>query len=789
MSGAAGVRRPVVLAALMVVFAGAVPGLAWGDSSPGAAASAAGVSSGQNAIAVLAQSPWVTPGQTFQLRLQISAADTSADKLSIQVFSRLTTRTDFENATAGHVPGFVRYAQAEPLSQLPVDPLGGFDVSIPVDPSQPPPAGSLPAFSAPSGSGVLPLQVSLADQNGAPLGKPLTTFLVFAAGDPSVTSFPRLSVGLVIPVNAPPNVGPEGQLQPVTTDNSTRLSQVAQALGAHTDVPASLAVSPQTLDSLASGTAADKATLATISSLARSSDQMLPETYAPVSMNDMFSAGLGAEFAQQMDVGASTMGKVFGSRPDTGAWVVNGPVDPATLGALTGLGMNNLVVPDSDLSPLPASSRQTTFALPTKLSSPDKGGTTVNVYAADPALSADFTTDGGSVLAATRLLAELSMIQVETPGLPRGVAVLPPAKWSADRTFVDTLLSGLSGHPLLQAVTVSGLFQQVKSSQVQRNLSNSNNGTNASNSSASNGASAGSGSGPPSSGDGSGAVVGGSAGNGGQSGGGSNQVGTSPPAPAGLSTDAASIKKQRQAVDALQGLLPPDTPGFTTLVTEIQNQLLVAESSAISESQRKALLAAVNREASRELDNVKLPGSSSITLTATKGQIPLTILSAGGAKAKVELRLSSQRLIFRPFDPGSGHCTVPTPTSETCELTLVGQNTTIKVPVETRSSGVFPLDVSLYSAGGVRLLALNRDTVRSTAVSNVGVILIVLAVASLGIWWARDLRHGRRARKLVPPPTFDEPQLSDDPVVREFFDNPPPGYRREDDSPSPTTRT
>ena len=780
-------RRPAALAALVLVFAGAVPGLAWGDSGPRPAASDAGVLTGQNKITVLAQSPWVTAGQTFQLRLQISAPDPSTDKLSIQTFSRLTTRTDFQNAMAGHVPGSVRYAPVEPLSQLPVDPLGGVDVSIPVDPSQPPPAGSLPAFSAVAGSGVFPLQVSLADANGAPLGKPLTTFLVYAAGDPSVTSFPRLSVGLVIPFAAPPNVGSVGQLQPVATDSSTRLSQLAQALGAHTDVPVSVAASPQTLDALTSGTATDKATVAAIASLGRSSDQVLPQTYAPVSMDDMLSSGLGAEFSQQVGVGASTLGKVFGSRPDAGAWVVNGPVDPATLGAVTGLGMNKLVVPDSDLSPLPASSRQTTFALPTKLSSSDKIGTNINVYAADPALSADFNSNGGSVLAATRLLAELSMIQVETPGLTRGVAVVPPARWTADTTFVDTLLAGLSGHPLLQSVTVSGLFDQVKSSQVQRSLSASSNSASGASAGSGSGASL-SGGGSSSGGSSSGGAGGDTAGNSGESKAGSNQFGTSTPAPAGLSTDARSIKAARRAVDAIQGLLPPDTPGVTTLVSEIQTQLLVAESNAVSESQRQILIAAVNRETTRELNGVTLPGSSSITLTATKGQIPLTILSAGGVKAKVELRLSSQRLIFRPFDPGNGHCTVPTPTSETCELTLAGQNTTIKVPVETRSSGVFPLDVSLFSSGGFRL-AVNRDTVRSTAVSNVGVILIVLAVASLAIWWARDLRHGRRARKLVPPPTFDEPQLSDDPVVREFFENPPPGYRREEDSPPARPRS
>jgi hypothetical protein len=785
-------------AALIVAAGGAAPPVAWGDNIPRPSVGSAADVSGQDPITVLAQSPWVVSGQNFQVRLRIGAGDPASDKLSVQAFSRLTTRSDFQNAMAGHVSSYARYSLVEQVSQLPTDPQGGVDVNIPINPSQPLAPGSLPAFNAVGGSGVFPLQLTLSDANGAPLGTPLTTFLVYAAGDPSATGFPRLSVATVIPIAAQPDVGPQGQLEPVSESNSSRLSQLAGGLGGHADVAVSLAASPQTLEALASGTTTDKATVAAIAALARTSDQVLPQTYVPVSLDDMLGAGLGSEIGQQVGTGESTLAKVFGSQPATASWVVNGPVDTASLGALSGLGMNRLVVPDADLSPLPLSSRQTTFALPTKLSPPDKGGAPLNVYASDPALSSDFSSGGGSVLAATRLLAELSMIQVETPGVTRGVAAVPPARWTADPTFVETLTAGLSGHPLLQAVTVNGLFQAVKSSsQVQRSLSTPGN-SNAGSGGLSGGSGSGSGAGGLSNGSGSSDSSGGVQASGGGIGSGSaggsqagapqaggSQAGGSFGSSPGLSAgDADKIRSVRRSVDALQALLPGDQPAITATATEIQNQLLVAESNEISGGQRAALLSAVKLEATRQLQSVTLPGSSSITLTATKGQIPLTILSAGGARAKVELRLSSQRLIFRPFDPGNGHCSVPTPTSEICQLVLSGENTTLKVPVETRSSGVFPLDVSLWTPGGGHMLAVDRDTVRSTAVSNVGVILIVLAVASLAIWWGRDLRHGRRARKLVPPPVFDEPQLSDDPVVRDFFENPPPGYRKHGDSPA-----
>jgi hypothetical protein len=138
----------------------------------------------------------------------------------------------------------------------------------------------------------------------------------------------------------------------------------------------------------------------------------------------------------------------------------------------------------------------------------------------------------------------------------------------------------------------------------------------------------------------------------------------------------------------------------------------------------------------------------------------------------VRLVLKSQKLLFESFVPPNGSCEVFNQTSESCTLNLVSRNTTLKVPVQSRSPGAFQLTVSLYSPNGAWLLAQNKDTVRSTAISNVGIILIVVTLLSLAIWWVRDLRHGRRARKLVPSPIATEDD--NDPVVDAFFAHPPP---------------
>lgn len=716
--------------------------------------------SSKTPVVIESQSPWVTSGQDFQMRVRLTGGDPGTDKIVVQAFNRLTTRSDFQAALTGRVPGSPHYgAVVVPVSQLQADSQGGYDIDIPVNPTGTAPSqgpGTFPPFSAVGGSGVFPLQVGLYTSSGIQEGRSVTTFLVYGAGQGSATGFPKLNVAVVLPVHAPPTVGSHGEIQAVNPTESARLQQLVAAMLAHQEVPVSIAAVPQTVDALSAGTAADHATVSGLTSLARAGvDEFLPAAYTRVSVGELLGAGLNGELTAQLSQGASSLKKALGATPSQ-TWVFDGPVDQATISAVLSRGAAHLIVPDGDLTQLPNAARQTTFALPTRLSGVGRGAGPP-LYAADPLLTADFNGSGGAVLAADHLLAELAMIQLETPGITRGVAVVPPPRWNADPQFVATLLAGLSGHPLLEAVTASGLFTAVKMTTVQRGL-------------------AGSSSGGSSGGGGSGAAPAG----GGSSGSPGSTKGTAPaglslagPGGTGLSGDADRIREARRRVDAFQAVLSDQSTA-----EQLSKALLVAESTDVSAAQRRAILDAVISGSAGVLNQVTLPRSSSITLTSRRGQIPLTILSAGGLKAKVQLQLSSQRLIFRPFSPPGGACRVPTPTTEICDLVVTGQNTTLKVPVEARSSGVFPLDVSLWTPGGGIRLAKEQNTVRSTAVSGVGVILIILAVLSLGLWWGRDLRHGRRARRLVPaPPGPDEPELRlDDPVVREFFANPPPGY-------------
>jgi hypothetical protein len=176
------------------------------------------------------------------------------------------------------------------------------------------------------------------------------------------------------------------------------------------------------------------------------------------------------------------------------------------------------------------------------------------------------------------------------------------------------------------------------------------------------------------------------------------------------------------------------------------------------------MIGAVLRTAESELSKVKLPPSISITLTSRQGRLPLTLLSSAATPVKVLLTLTSEQLSFVVAHFGSvGWCHPIGPGSEDCQLTLSRSTTTLQVPVIVRTSGAFPLALELATPSGSEEIAAGTDTVRSTAISDVGLVLMVSAALFLAVWWARNARHGRRARRLVPRPGDDD---ANDPDVQ-----------------------
>lgn len=703
--------RRLVPAALVLVALVWPSGAARADSTPTSAAS--------SNVVLLSQTPWLQGHGDFHLAVSLPGA-ASSDEVQVTVYYQLITRTAFDGAAGGHVGEGYFYQHAAPLAGLGSDGSGGVGVDLPVN--QAPVAGAPFPMVQIGETGVFPVQVQVVTRAGVAVGTPLTTFIVFAMQTASAGTLKPLPVALIVPVSSPPVASAAGGLGTPGPAETARLAQLGQVLNADSSVAADIMADPLTLDELAAGNSpADRDALAEYRGATVGGPfELLPAPYSPVPLGTLQDQ-LPGEVGRQLTTGAATLHSVFAVSPDQSTWVVDGPLDSAALGVLVAHHARQIIVPNADLAPL-SGEIQITFAGATYLY---YGGTQIRVIAADSTLMAAFVRPEPPVLAANELLAEMAMIYTEAPNAisQRGLALLPPAGWSASPAFVQTMLAGLQGNPLVSAVTASQLFAAIGSPESDRELS-------------------------------------------------ANQA-SSPDLP-----QVGRIAGDRRRIDDLGRVL-----GRSAELSSLDKQLLLAESPGLSGTGRERVLAAIEKETGQVQHAVSLPPASSITLTSTKGQIPLTILTTANLHPRIQLELRSQRLIFRAFHPKEGRCTVVTETKEICLLSITSQNTTLNVPVETRSSGVFPIDVWLEVPGTGQALAHDQDTVRSTAVSGVAVIVIVVALAGLVLWWGRDLRRGRRPKGMVPSPIAD----SGPPVVDLGGSVTPMSPSRAGTGPSPTT--
>jgi hypothetical protein len=195
---------------------------------------------------------------------------------------------------------------------------------------------------------------------------------------------------------------------------------------------------------------------------------------------------------------------------------------------------------------------------------------------------------------------------------------------------------------------------------------------------------------------------------------------------------ASRIRDDRGRIEAIGSTLPVNSPEYDAL----DRRLLTAESADLTSATRADRLASLERGMQRMVDAVLVPRSRTLTLTAREGEVPLTFQNRSDDTLTVLVRLDSDRL------------EVPDGTERS--LVLPPRNTTMRVRVRARTSGAFPLRVTLVSPQGGLALASSRFTVRSTAASGVGVALSAGAGLFLLLWWARHLVRGRRARRLVP---------------------------------------
>ncbi len=677
------------------------------SSRTGALRPAAAVARGPDALRLLAQTPAVGPKTTvFRLRLQVTARSPSTEALGFTAYGALTARSQFQAARDGTAltPFIYQLPQPVALSKLPRDRAGGVDLDIPVNT-----AGGLPV----SATGVYPVQVFL-ESYGALVGKPLTTFLVYAGAD--AAGYHRLEVATVVDLGgdgtpaARPGRGGAAAASLSAQTVSPRVIEADASVLATERVPATLQVSPAEVAAMAGGSAPERSAVSDLRSALGSGDELLPATSVPTDTGALVSAGLEPDLQSLLLQGSTSLAGTLGTAPALSTWVSVSDLAPSTVGALGRAGVQQLVLPGDNLSVPPSDTLGLTFGQPAKLAA---AGSSFSVVGSDPELAGQLqraTTRGQTALVVNQLLAELAMIDLERPGDLRGVVLMAPPGTVLGPDVLLTLLAGLEHDPLLKAVTVDGEFDSVPlAAQGGQTLTR-------------------------------------------------HLVGARQP-------EALAGVGLLQAAEREVGAYSEVFGRRSGLFASFSQRLLESLSSSLSPAQRSTSIAAVLRSASAQLDKVRLPTPEPITLTSLNGQLPLTLLSSAVGAARVTLVLSSEELSFVQRRYPEGECRPTGPGSAECALTLTHASTVFEVPISVRTPGVFQLLLQLETRSGAVVLATSTQTVRSTAFPDVGLVVIIAAALFLLVWWLRNARHGRRARQLVPRPVDDDDTDDTQPAV------------------------
>jgi Family of unknown function (DUF6049) len=624
-------------------------------------------------LRLVSQTAWVTPGAAFDLVLQ-AHVDGPADQVLVYVDVYTALGSRSEFARS-LTTGWDGFLLSRPVRGVP---LSSFTPDRSGDVHVSLPTGALVNELHLGNPGVYPVAVTLRTSG---IETPIARLMTHLIATPPTVAH-KLDVAWVVPVHAPPpDPAVPGSVLPA--DQTASQTALVDALASHTKVPLTLDATPDTLAALA------RTDPATVNRLGQALDgrEVLASTWVPTPIPSMLADGLSNEVSLSLTRGTDALTAELGTQVTGRSWVQQGPVNQATLSWLRGVQFDRVVLPEGDLGPNPDPQGRTTVR-PFEVAGADQ--TLVRAAVADGALSDHFVNQPDPVLAAHQLLADLAQIYGDAPNDPetRGVIVVPPTSWTPDAGFLNAFLGALETSPVLAGVQVDTFFNDV----------------------------------PAASGRDGGPLI--------------RPVvsddGTIRSVATGLLADAQrTARAQLQSV----GLLLPTSDA--TVYPRLERMLLEIPSTDLTPIRRALGLDALARAVQAVLGQVQLPSTRTITLTARKGHLPVSVVSLSDEPLQVLLQVESDKLKFA----GSG-----TANTASFPLTLhKGNNPIIDLTVEARTSGAFPLHLTVLTPDGAMVVARTTFTVQSTALSGVGVFLSVGAGLFLVVWWSRHAWKARRA--------------------------------------------
>lgn len=229
-----------------------------------------------------------------------------------------------------------------------------------------------------------------------------------------------------------------------------------------------------------------------------------------------------------------------------------------------------------------------------------------------------------------------------------------------------------------------------------------------------------------------------------------------PPAPSGavlspaaqpeLGTYPLTYQRAASSLASYQSMVG----GRTELINPYELTLTVSAAQDLALAQRRDDAASVTDELQVPFTAIHTPDKDKVTLGSDDATFPLPIDSSLDYDVKVVIELE-------------GNDRVTFPDSRVEQLLKPG-STEVPIRVKTRAAGDTPVRITVRSPDDGVILSESQYTIRSTAVSGVGIVLTVGAALFLAVWWGRHWRRARAARRAeaeagteVPTPDPESP--------------------------------
>lgn len=560
-----------------------------------------------------------------------------------------------------------------------------------------------------SGNGVYVLQVTATGRVGGDATRQLATLTTFLPYLPDAKQYQPTRLTWLWPLATTPSRDAHGVFLP-SSSNAELLpgGRLADLTAAPGRIPVTWMVDPELLESAQAlgldherqdgrGTTAADPDPAAARWLADLKAQLAPRErpvaalpYADPDVAALTHHGEPDELIRAVERSKAATGSILGRESDTTvAWPPDGFADVETLGALRRAGAKTVVLSSAAL----LLARERTYT-PTGRSQVDAQGARLEVLVADQALtdtlSVDLAAPGAAALAAQRFLAETALITLERPNEARTILVAPPRRWAPPVGWSANLLATTEGTPWVRTVGLSALSKtRVPAEYAGAGL-------------------------------------------------------TYPQAAADAELAAAQVDRMEQISETSTGLIQifarpgleptcrPLVPGaacytgalFATVSSAWRNNRSAGRSYAVQATDR----------ISADIDQVSVIGRDLVTLSSTRGTIPLTVSNELDQAIRV-------RPVLRPRVGSRLSVTNPK------MITIgAGRKQTVRVPAEAASNGITQVDVQLLDAAGRPFGDTTQLRVNVTSFGKVGLIVLIAAGGVLfGAAIVKNVRRFRRA--------------------------------------------